>query len=278
MTYRILALDIDGTLLDPYGKLSGAVEGAIAAARRRGLWVLLCTGRRYRTALPFAKQLGLEGSIIVNNGVLVKDIESGKTTRQQFLSSDAFQRVIPFVRQVGSPLAYVDTYHEGVDALTERCSNTHSFQSDYLTDNDGFFETVDNLRDQDRSDVIMVSTMGEEKTLLQLRDEAIEEFGSQIQTHTLINKNYRGLILEFLSPGSGKWTALRALAEQENITPEEIIAIGDDNNDIEMIRGAGLGIAMSNASPAVQESADLVTGSNAEGGAAEAIKNALLLL
>jgi hypothetical protein len=124
----------------------------------------------------------------------------------------------------------------------------------------------------------MISTMGEEKTLLKLRDEASEKFGDRIHTHILINKNYRGVILEFLSPRSGKLAALRAIAEQAKVDPQEIIAIGDDNNDIEMIRHAGLGIAMGNASPVVQKSADRVARSNAEGGAAEAIQSALMLL
>jgi hypothetical protein len=278
VTYRILALDIDGTILDPYGKLPGVVSNAIAAARRRGLWVILCTGRRFRTALPFAEQLNLEGPMVVNNGVLVKDIESGATLRQKFLSAEDFQTIIPFVRRVGSPLTYVDTFHEQVDALMERCSNTHLFQQEYLADNGAFFQTVDDLRAQNRSDVIMVSTMGDEKTLLNLREEAQAQFGDQVHTHILINKNYHGVILEFLSPESGKWAALCAVAEQANVSPQEIIAIGDDNNDIEMIRGAGLGIAMGNASPAVQEAADRVAGSNAEGGAAKAIENALMLL
>jgi hypothetical protein len=278
VTYRILALDIDGTILDPYGNLPGVVCDAVAAAKRRGLKVILCTGRRFRTALPIAKQLGLEGSIVVNNGVLVKNIESGETSRQKFLAVDDFQEIVPFIRRVGSPLAYVDTFHEQIDALMERCSQTHAFQSEYLSENGSFFQTVDDLRDQSRSDVIMVSTMGEEKTLLALQDEAHEQFGDRVHTHILINKNYRGVILEFLSPESGKWSALRAIAEQENVKPQEIIAIGDDNNDIAMLRGAGLGIAMGNASRVVQEAADRVAGSNAEGGAAEAIENALLLL
>ncbi|MBW2495511.1 MAG: HAD family phosphatase, partial [Deltaproteobacteria bacterium] len=88
MSYRILALDIDGTILDPYGKLPAAVRDSVAAARRRGLWVILCTGRRFRTALPWARELELEGSIVVHNGTLVKDIQSGETLRHAYLPID----------------------------------------------------------------------------------------------------------------------------------------------------------------------------------------------
>jgi Cof subfamily protein (haloacid dehalogenase superfamily) len=278
VSYRILALDIDGTILDPFGKLPTAVGDAVAAARRRGLRVILCTGRRFRTALPWALELELEGAIVVNNGTLVKDIGSGQTLRHTYLPTDEYASVISFVRRWGSPLVYVDTYHERVDLITERCSATHAYQRAYLDDNVDFFQTVDDLRHRVRTDVIMVSTMADEKTLMAMRDEARGEFGDRIRTHTLINKNYQGLILELLSPQSGKWPALESIAAELHVAPEEIIAVGDDTNDIEMIRRAGLGIAMGNSAPEVKRAADQVVRSNAEGGVIEAIERVLLII
>jgi Cof subfamily protein (haloacid dehalogenase superfamily) len=276
--YRIVALDIDGTVLDPFGKLTRAAREAVAAARRRGLWVILCTGRRFRTALPCARELDLDGAIVVNNGVLVKDIESGETLHHCYLPIEEYSEAITFVRRVCSPLLYVDTYHEEIDLVTERINEAHSFQREYLSDNTAHFHTVDDLRDPPRSDVIMVSTMADEETLLGLRDEARREFGDRIDTHILINKNYRGVILEFMSPKAGKWSALAAVAARANVSPEEIIAVGDDTNDMEMIRRAGVGIAMGNSAPEVKEIADVVVRSNAEGGVVDAIERALLLI
>jgi Cof subfamily protein (haloacid dehalogenase superfamily) len=278
VSYRILALDIDGTILDPYGKLPTAVRNAVAAARRRGLWVILCTGRRFRTALPWARELELEGTIVVNNGTLVKDIQSGETLRHTYLPIGEYASVISFVRRWGSPLVYVDTYHEHVDLITERCSETHAYQRAYLNDNTDFFQTVDDLHRQPRPDVIMVSTMADEATLTAMREKAREEFGDRIHIHTLINKNYQGLILELLSPKSGKWPALEAIAAEAGVAPEEIIAVGDDTNDIEMIRRAGLGIAMGNSASEVKQAADRVVRSNAEGGVVEAIEKVLLIV
>jgi Cof subfamily protein (haloacid dehalogenase superfamily) len=275
--YRIVALDIDGTILDPFGKLTGAVREAVAAARRRGLWVILCTGRRFRTALPCARELDLDGAIVVNNGVLVKDIESGETLHHCYLPIEDYSEAIAFVRRVCPPLLYVDTYHEEIDLMTERVDQAHSFQREYLDDNTAHYRTVDDLRDRPRTDVIMVSTMADEETLSNLRDDARKEFGNRIDTHILINKNYRGVILEFMSPSAGKWPALAAVAARAKISPEEIIAVGDDTNDIEMIRRAGLGIAMGNSASVVKESADIVVRSNAEGGVVDALERALLL-
>jgi Cof subfamily protein (haloacid dehalogenase superfamily) len=278
VSYQVLALDIDGTILDPYGSLPAAVRDSVAAARNRGLWVILCTGRRFRTALPWARELELEGSIVVNNGTLVKDIQSGETLRHAYLPIDEYAAVISFIRRRGSPLVYIDTYHDHIDLLTERCSQTHAYQREYLNDNTDFFRTVDDLHRQPRSDVIMVSTMADEATLTEMREEARAEFGDRLRTHTLINKNYQGLILELLSPKSGKWPALEAITAEAGVAPEEIIAVGDDTNDIEMIRRAGLGIAMGNAAEEVKRSANRVVRSNAEGGVVEAIEQALLIL
>lgn len=277
MGYRILALDLDGTLLDPYGELTKAVRDAVAAARRRGLLVILCTGRRFRTALPWARELDLSGAIVVNNGALIKDIDSGDTLQHSYLPGDQFPEVIRCIRRRGTPLVYVDRYHERIDLITERRRDVHPFQREYLADNEAYIQTVDDLHEQTRPDVIMVSTMADESTLRSLRDEAEVDLESRVQTHILINKNYRGGILEFLSPASGKWPALAALAAQQGIETQEIIAVGDDTNDIEMIREAGLGIAMGNSGPEVQAAADQVVRSNAEGGVVDAIERALWL-
>jgi Cof subfamily protein (haloacid dehalogenase superfamily) len=273
---RLLALDIDGTLLDPYGRVVDAVREAVLAAGRRGLRVVLCTGRRFRTALPVARELELTGSIVVHNGVLVKEIESGRTRLSRRIPTAVFAEVLALVRGVGSPLAYVDDYHAKTDIYTERPERAHEYQTEYLKDNVDFTRIVEDLGVHGGDRVIMVSTMGPADVLESLRGEARVRFGDRVLTHMLMNKVYRGHILEFLAPDSGKWPALRQFAEGEGIAPEEIVAIGDDDNEVEMIREAGLGIAMGNAVAAARAEADLVVRSNAEGGAAEAIERALL--
>ena len=275
MTLRLVALDLDGTLLDPFGKLTPKVSDAVARLAASGLRVVLCTGRRFRTALPHARALGLEGAIIVNNGVVVKDLASGETLHHAYLDAPLAGEVVEQVRGLGPPLVYVDAYHSGVDIFTEHLDRAHPFQREYTDDNGEFISVVDDVCATERPGVIMVSTMADERSLGGLLAGARERFGERVHTHTILNKNYQGHILEFLSPEAGKWRALERLARSWGIEAAEIAGVGDDINDAEVLRRVGLGIAMGNALREVREGADVVVSSNAEGGAVEAIDRIL---
>ena len=85
MRYRLLALDLDGTLLDPYGALTPGVKGAVTSAVDRGLRVVICTGRRFRGARPMAEALGLMGPVVAHNGVLVKRADTGETLHANYM-------------------------------------------------------------------------------------------------------------------------------------------------------------------------------------------------
>jgi hypothetical protein len=276
---RLVALDLDGTLLDPYGKLTPTVRDAVTrVVRRSELRVVLCTGRRYRTALPHARALELSGAIIVNNGALVKDIASGETLQHAYLPAPEFDPVIDHVRSHGPPLVYVDTYHDGVDVITERAHLAHPFQREYLDDQGAVVTIVEDVAQVGRERVVMVSAMADADSLAELRRGAQARFGARVQTHTLQNKNYQGQILEFLSPAAGKWPALERLAAAWGIEPAEIAAVGDDSNDAELLARVGLGIAMGNALPEVRAAARRVVRGNAEGGAVEALEQILAAL
>ena len=277
MRVRLAALDLDGTLLDPYGKLTPSVREAVRELAER-VRVVLCTGRRFRTALGPARELGLSGAIVVNNGVLVKELSSGETLQHEYLPAHIFDEVIDLVRGHGSPLVYLDAYHEGTDIVTEAPDRAHDYQREYLADNGEFSRVLEDVLDRGGEGVIMVSTMADPDTLDSLRERASERLGERVYTHSILNKNYRGNILEFLSPRAGKWAALERLAASLGIPPEAIAAVGDDANDAELIRRAGFGVAMGNAVDEARAGADCVVSSNAEGGAVEAVEKILLRL
>jgi hypothetical protein len=271
MSVELLALDIDGTLLDPYGALPDAARRAVREARDAGLTIVLCTGRRYRTALPILRELDLEGMVVVNNGAVVKDVASAATLHHSYFPQQLYAEAFALMSEAGSPLVYIDAYEEGFDMLVDASAETHPFQSGYLDDHAEHCRFVDGLAEAPRAEVVMLSHMADEATLLPLRERVTQHFGDALHSHLIWNKNYQGLILELLAANSGKWQAVEHVAHARGIDPSRIAAVGDDRNDAELVRRAGFGIAMGNAVDEVKRGADLVVRSNAEGGVVEAI-------
>jgi Cof subfamily protein (haloacid dehalogenase superfamily) len=275
MPYRLLAVDLDGTLMDPNGKLTDAARQAVAAAQDAGLQVVLCTGRRFRTTLPVLRALELEGCVVVNNGAVVKEIASGKTLHRDYLPAEIYPDVVALVREHGPPLVYVDSYPDATDILTEPHGKISPYQADYIERQAAHRRFVDDLAAAQRDDVILVSQMADLEALRPLEERARQVLGARVKTHFLENKSYGGHILEILSPSSDKWAALAQVAADAGIAPPEIAAIGDDVNDIELVRRAGLGIAMANGAEETRAAADVVVRSNAEKGVVEAIERVL---
>lgn len=276
MPYQLLALDVDGTVLDPDGQIRLAVKQAVADAQARGLQVMLCTGRRFRTALPVAQALGLSHPLIVHNGALVKAHDSGETLYHCYLSAEVYQQCLALLSQVSSPMLYIDAFHDGIDIITAHSDRTHPFQQAYLQDSQPHCQIVPDISDLPRQGVVMMSIMAEESRLQAFRNDVQATLGHQVHVNVLANKSYQGSILEVLHPSVSKWQALEQFASRQGIAASEIIAIGDDANDLEMIRHAGLGIAMGNAIEAVKAVADYITSSNAEAGLARALHDVVL--
>lgn len=271
MSVELLALDIDGTLLDPYGALTDAARGAVTEASAAGLPVVLCTGRRYRTALPIVQELGLEGVVVVNNGAVVKDIASAETVHHAYFPQEHYAEAFALMSAGSAPLVYIDAYEEGVDMLIDANAEIHAFQQGYLDDHGGHCLAVEGLAASPRAEIVMLSRMADEETLRPLREKIHERFGDALHTHMIWNKNYQGFILELLAANSGKWSAVEHVARSCGIDTAQIAAVGDDHNDAELVRCAGFGIAMGNAVDEVKADANLVVRSNAEGGVVEAI-------
>ena len=273
MPIRLIALDLDGTALDPTGELRPAVVQSVERAKAAGIRVALCTGRRHRTSFPVIDALNLAGPAVVQNGVLIKDGPSGRTLERRGLDPDVYSEAIALYRSVGSPLVFVDEPH--TDFFYEAfdlSSGTHDFQAEYLSDHGASGTQVANLAERPSAAVVMISCMADTQGLGQLRTRLVESLGENVRTNQIQNKNYRGDILEVVSPHRGKWAGVLWICENEGIDPTEVLAIGDDRNDTDMIEHAGIGVAMGNAVESVKDVADYVTGSNEEDGAARAIE------
>lgn len=273
---RLLALDLDGTLMQPGGTISERNVEAVGAARDAGVEIVVCTGRRFRTTAWLLEELELAGPVVVHNGVLTKSGESGETLASHYLSGALFEQALSLLRSVAAPIVYVDRYHEGLDMVVEHPSGAHAYQASYLADYVDVREVVPRLDDQAHDDVVMLSLMADHDALDALRGRLASELHADAHTNFLQNKNYAGYILEVTSSRASKWSALECVARDLGIAASEIMAIGDDRNDASMIAGAGLGVAMGNAVDAVKQVADATTAANDADGVALAIERYLL--
>ncbi len=276
MPYRLLALDVDGTLLDPDGQLRPAVKQAVTAAQDSGLQVMLCTGRRFRTALPVARELNLPHPMIVHNGALIKEPDSGQSLYHCYMPQAIYDQALALLSEISPPMLYVDAFHDGVDIITANSAQAHPFQQAYLQDTQPHCQLVADIATPPLQGVVMMSIMAEENRLHDYRGEVQAALGPQAHVNVLANKSYQGSILEILHASASKWQTLHQFATQQGISADQIIAIGDDANDLDMIRHAGLGIAMGNAIDAVKAVADYVTLSNADEGLAHAVEHTVL--
>lgn len=257
--------------------LRPAVREAILSAKARGTRVILCTGRRYRTTRPILRELRLTGVAVVQNGVIVKDASSGETLHASYVAPGAYAAALGLLASLGPPVVYIDDeIDSGIDLVTSHGEDHHPFLAEYLAANHAGTRRVDSLAEPPSSAVTMISAMAERNALDTLQQRFASAGIDEIRTNLIANKGYQGHILEVVSRHTGKWCRLREIARAAGIRDEEIVAIGDDTNDLEMIENAGLGIAMANATDAVRDAADHVTGSNDEDGAARAIRDALL--
>jgi len=270
--YKLIAVDIDGTLLDSRAELRPAVRRALRDAVDAGIRVVLCTGRRYRTAIPIAEELGLALPLICHSGALVKETGTHRTQFADPLGSDDLGLLLDALAEARlTPMAYTDTYEDGADFFVERDAPLTRYHEDYLDKNGGSFRVVGSLSRDVPAPVLQVCTFGELEELRGFRPRLRERLGGRTTCHLLSSAKYLGHFLEFQNGSASKWAALAALLGSCGIGADEVVAIGDDENDISMLRGAGLGIAMGNAAQSVKEAADLVAASNDDDGVARVI-------
>jgi hydroxymethylpyrimidine pyrophosphatase-like HAD family hydrolase len=171
---------------------------------------------------------------------------------------------------------YVDLFAQGIDIHLDNERDGHPFHLKYLERNRPNCHFVGDVSAVFCPQTIHIGTLADRPSLevLDLRIE--REFGSSIRHHIMNNTNEEGAFLEIMSPGNSKWRALSRLIEMEGCTSEQVVCIGDEVNDLEMITHAGLGVAMGNAIPAVKAVAQYVTHSNEEDGVAHVVEQFLL--
>lgn len=272
--HRLLALDMDGTLLNAQNELSPGVKRAVQRAKAAGVEVVISTGRRYGKTIAFAAELGLTTPVIAAGGALVKQpSENHRTWYVAQFPRDVLLKTLSVVRREGfEPALYGDTYELGFDFYAPRLRVEQPEFDEYLVKNAGLGRAAPDLYENPPPAIMAGFTMGTKAQMKALAATLDAELPGELFVHVLRSPLYTGWMCEIAPAGVSKWSGVRRLADLWNIPSERICAVGDDVNDLPMIRGAGLGVAMGNALPEVREAADRVAPRNDEDGVAHVVR------
>lgn len=270
--YRLLAVDIDGTLVNSRDELTPATQQALARAVEAGVRIVLATGRRYSRALPLCEVLRLDAPLVTASGALIKHPAGHRTLFQATFERALLCDVLAIVERAGFEMVlYADSFAAGFDFYCRRIDVEQAELADYLALNPGCHRLWPELTTEPPPGVFAGFATGTRDEMLALHDELERALPGQLYTHVLRSPRYIGYMCEIAPAGVTKWSGVRWLADAWGIEAAEICAVGDDVNDIPMIEGAGLGVAMGNADVDVKAAADRIAPSHDEEGLVQVV-------
>ncbi|MGM0137812.1 hypothetical protein IGI65_000214 [Enterococcus sp. DIV0755b] len=266
---KMIAIDLDGTLLDNNKKISPRNKAALAKAKAQGVKIVLCTGRPLRAIRPYLEELQLKEAgdySITFNGGLVQKNDTGEVMAKSTLSYANVKELIALAEALELPLDVVsdeivyvlptDPNHESIYAKLNPLLHFEPLTTAALTEDLLYNKAV----------------VAFEQSYL---DQQLAKIPAALNERYEIIKT-RDVLLEFMPKGVTKAYGCQLLAQHLNITAAEVMAIGDEENDLPMIEYAGLGVAMENAVPMIKAAANVVTASNTDDGVAQVVEKYVL--
>ena len=273
MAIRLIAMDIDGTLLDSRGQVPEENARTVGEAASRGIEIVLVTGRRFDFARPIADALPCDLHLIVNNGALIKS-KDGETHQRLLLPSATARRVLEAMPEFRDIAAVVFDRPRERQVIMERVDWDDPQRGGYFRRNRAFIAEVEPLVDcLNGEDPIQVMYTGPCEPMRQImrRLEVLPMAGEF--TLALTEYSARDFsLLDVLRLGVTKGVALGEWARRRGMPREEVMAIGDNWNDREMLEFAGRPVVMGNSVPELKSLGWAITGSNDENGLAQAIR------
>ena len=260
--YKLIAIDLDGTLLDDKKKISEDNLNLVNQLIDKGYEVVIATGRRYWSAKELTKDINRPMVVLANNGNVVRHTKNDEIIIKKYLDLEDFKTVIEEGRKRGlHPIIHVDNYEEGIDLIIEMDSGHESYYN-YISGFEERYKQVENYLEITEDKILAVVYAGTKKDMDSFHFDINERYPNRYNSHVMGNIQMAEAMLEIMNPLGCKWLSLSEYAKEKGIEQAEIVAIGDDTNDAEMIRNAGCGIAMKNASEQVKDVADIITEKN----------------
>jgi Cof subfamily protein (haloacid dehalogenase superfamily) len=270
---RLIAIDIDGTLLGPDFKISETDLATLRRAHANGIEVILVTGRRHTFALPIAQQLGFDLWLISSNGAITRSL-SGETFHRDLLPEPTCRQLVGAMQEFrGQTVLTFDSNGPGTIVI-ERLEYLEGSIQRWLEKNMQYIKFVvpiENALTTDPVQAMFCGPIADMQRVLQV----LATCGLPI---TVLRTEYPGRdlsIVDVLNAGCSKGYALERWANHRQITRDQVMAIGDNYNDIEMLAFAGHPFIMGNASEELRDRGWTLTRSNAESGVSAAVEHVL---
>ena len=285
--FKFLAIDLDGTLLNSYGEISKENENAIKNAISKGVKVVLTSGRTNSAMDSLANIVGANDYIISGNGAAIYDLQKKETIFSNYLKKS---KIFEIIKVCEGNSMYYNIYTEKSVITKTLNYNTLFYYSENLKKppekwtqivvTNNMQEYIEKIQDEA---FLKVTVCDADKSIFQRilaklkEDEEIDVLDVLHMSKKMIKSQGKIIPLEYYyteitNKNVNKWSAIEFLINKYNIKPEEVIAIGDNTNDEEMIKYAGLGVAVENGSPELKQIADEITSSNDENGVAAIIE------
>ncbi len=274
---RLLAIDIDGTLLDSRGRLPDAHRAALAEAVDHGIEVALVTGRSFHFTRPVAELLALPLTLVVNNGALVKT-RTGATEMRHLLARNVARQVLACTAAFEDSVAIVFDRPDERQIVFERMDWSHPHRRGYYDKNKAFIAPAPApLAEMLTEDPIQLMFNGSVEPMRALVDALRAAAAADRYTVAVTEYQPRDFsMVDVNAAGCSKGSTLARWAERRRLTRDEVMAVGDNLNDIEMLRFAGTAVVMGNAAEPIKALGYRQTGTNDEDGLATAVRTLAL--
>ena len=269
---RLLAVDLDGTLLRPDRRISPGDAAALQRAVDAGVTVVVATGRGLHSARPVLETLPVPAYAALHNGALMLD-PSGAELWRVPIQAWAVAAALPLVRAGGlHPMLYAASGGGGEDValVLERSAHCSPYTQDYLRSKGAILELVDDVAVACGRGVLGVVAFGARGAVLAAAT-VVARMDGLVRSWWCPSPTRAVDLFEVVAPGGDKGCAVRRLTERLGLEPREVVAIGDNTNDLDMLRYAGTAVAMANATAEVRAAADFITTGNAADGVAHAV-------
>ena len=285
--FKLVAIDLDGTLLDSYGEVSEQNRNTIKQITNQGIYVVLSSGRTISSVKNLANELGADKYIISGNGAVLYDVQKDEIIYNKFLTK---KQVLEIAEICEANSIFYNVYSEEEIITKSLNYNVLFYHKENAKKNE---EKRTNINIVDDIKKYIENSENENYLKITICEENKVVFNSiirkikQMQNLDILDTAYmsRKIIkngtnkvpisyyyTEITNQNVNKWSALEFLIEKLGIKSEEVMAIGDNINDKEMIVNSGLGVIMNNSSPLMKAISDVIVSDNNSSGVAEAIK------